>query len=88
MRRPPIQGNQTIKLRPIPLDQEDVYIWAKMGVRFDFLAQQYYGDKNYWWILRHVNPDSFGLNPTPGTQIRIPSNRGGRLSRYIEAENL
>lgn len=87
MIRTQFSGNETLKLTSIPYTQDDIYIWARRGDRFDKLAKDYYGNSSWWWILRHANPNSFGLYPTPGIQLRIPSNSNGRLLSLMQEIN-
>ncbi len=78
---------ESFRTAPIPFHPEDQFIIAKKGDRFDQIAHRYYGDQRAWWILRTANPDSFGLFPTAGTQIRIPSNRDNRLFTFFDTLN-
>ena len=36
------------KIKPT---DNDVYIIAQFNDRLDLLADKYYGDKNYWWMV-------------------------------------
>lgn len=52
-------------------------MYTTRGDRYDTLAQTYYGDSEYWWIIAMANvtnttPDS--IIPEIGAQIKIPSN--------------
>lgn len=64
------------KYPEIPLDQNDTYVYAEEGDRFDTLASQYYNDPSLWWIISIANnslkQNSYYL--PLNTQIRIPSN--------------
>jgi hypothetical protein len=46
---------QTTKYPEVPLSDEDIYVYATQGDRFDVLAQQYYGDQSLWWIISIAN---------------------------------
>ena len=60
------------KIKPT---DNDVYIIAQFNDRLDLLADKYYGDKNYWWIIASANNlNDASLSIVPGTQLRIPSN--------------
>jgi len=64
------------KYPEISLSQNDTYVYAEEGDRFDILALQYYGDSNLWWVISIAN-NSFKQNSyylPLNTQIRIPSN--------------
>ena len=68
---------KNIEYPKIEVDPNDIYIIAKLGDRLDLLANDFYGDSRYWWIISRANcdkikTDSFFIDP--GLQIRIPSN--------------
>jgi hypothetical protein len=58
----------------IPESTDDIYLTSVSGDRFDVLAQEFYGNSKYWWIIASNNPtlDRSSLTVTPGIQIRIP----------------
>jgi len=68
----------------IPLNFQDTYVITQIGDRFDILAQQYYGDSSYWWVIssanNSLNQGSYYVQP--GLQIRIPSQLGAALSQF------
>jgi|TARA_R110000787_G_scaffold53250_1_gene124947 nucleoid-associated protein YgaU len=68
----------------IPLNFQDTYVFTQMGDRFDILAQQYYGNSNYWWVISIANETlkQSSLYLQPGLQIRIPSQLGAVLSEF------
>ena len=61
----------------VALSEQDYYIIATSGDRFDILSDQFYGSSDYWWVIASCNPhirrDTLYL--TPGAQIRIPPYR-------------
>ena len=60
------------KIKPT---DNDVYIIAQFNDRLDLLADKYYGDKNYWWIIATANNlNDASLYIQEGTQLRIPTN--------------
>lgn len=72
----PIQRLQNMKYPEIFRDPSDTYVYTTRGDRYDTLAQAYYGEPGYWWIIAMANvtnttPDS--IIPEIGAQIRIPS---------------
>jgi len=71
------------KYPPIPLGNQDIYVYTTRGDRYDLLAQTYYGNSEYWWIINRANPsqDADSLLPNPGSQIRIPS--PGRINTIL-----
>jgi hypothetical protein len=59
----------------ISVDINDVMIVARMGDRLDTLANKYYNDPSYWWIIAEANGLGKGsLFITPGKFVRIPMN--------------
>ena len=66
----------------IPLSENDIYVYASQGDRYDLLALNYYGDSSLWWVIAVANPNiSLGTLIIPeGAQIRIPSN----FTRVVE----
>tara|TARA_R110001583_G_scaffold94562_2_gene238186 strand:- start:2315 stop:2632 length:318 start_codon:yes stop_codon:yes gene_type:complete len=68
----------------IPLNFQDTYVITQIGDRFDILAQQYYGNSSYWWVIsianESLNQGSYYVQP--GLQIRIPSQLGAVLSQF------
>lgn len=72
---------QNIIYPEIPLDENDIYVIATGGDRFDKLAFQFYSKSEYWWIIAAANPEySEGLSLKPGVQIRIPA----KPEKYIK----
>jgi hypothetical protein len=70
-----------VKYPNIPASEDDLYLIATAGDRYDKFAYIYYGDITMWWIIAKVNPHAGGgLHPTPGAQIRIPT----KLSTVME----
>ena len=68
---------KAIKYPEIPVSIEDLYVVTSDRDRLDLLANQFYGNVDYWWIIANANPDivkrdSFILKP--GLEIRIPQN--------------
>ena len=79
--RPYIKG----KYYPnIPLSESDVYVITTVGDRLDSLANSYYNDSTLWWVIAAANNNATkgALYPTPGTQLRIPTNLNAVLSLF------
>lgn len=74
----------TVRYPNIPLTQEDIYIYTSIGDRFDTLAQQYYGNSSYWWIISIANKNILqnSLTPPTGVQIRIPNNVSSIIANF------
>jgi len=68
----------------IPLSENDVYVITTDADRYDLLALKFYGDPSLWWIIPAANSNTARdtLYPTPGIQIRIPTNKEEILSRF------
>lgn len=48
------------------------HVWA-VGDRMDKLANKYFGDDEYWWIIALVNGVTLPLGVPVGTVLKIPS---------------
>ena len=90
---------QTTNYPEVPLSDNDVYVYAVQGDRFDTLAFQYYGDQSLWWIISIANTAVAGTSlPSDlpqdsliipeGSQIRIPANYSNVLNSYKQLNNL
>ena len=65
-----------LKYPEIPLSADDLYVITTTGDRLDLLANQFYRNPDYWWIIATANPDvirrdSFNLKPS--LELRIPA---------------
>jgi hypothetical protein len=59
----------------ISATDNDIYIISGQGDRLDILANKYYGDVRFWWIIASANNlNDASLSIEPGIQLRIPSN--------------
>lgn len=68
---------------PIPRSEKDIYIMTTPGDRLDLLAQTYYSNVNYWWILAEANAIGKGsFDIPPGTQLRVPKDVSAILADY------
>ena len=71
--------------------ESDIYVETEFGDRLDLLANQFYGDVTLYWIISIANPNKvdFGsIALSPGTQLRIPTNINGIVSRYNQLNAL
>jgi hypothetical protein len=67
----------------ITVTEQDSYIITKGTDRLDLIAQDFYGDSTYWWIIAAANNlEGDSLFPGEGSQIRIPSNISLALAEY------
>ena len=61
-----------IEYPPIPLRDSDVLIRGVFGQTFMNVANQYYGDKDLWWIIARANNQSESIYMITGKEYRIP----------------
>jgi hypothetical protein len=73
----------------IPLHENDMFVEASMHDRLDNIAHQFYGNRDYWWIIAVANQIGKGtLYIKEPTILRLPinpqeiSNRLKNISRY------
>ena len=78
------QAYATSRYPEIPLSENDIYVYASQGDRYDLLALNYYGNSSLWWIIAIANPN-LGLDTLilpEGQQIRIPGNFSQVVSEF------
>jgi len=64
---------QTTRYPSFPKRPTDLYIISREQDRLDLLANEFYKDPRYWWVLARANNLGKGSLDVPmGTQIRIP----------------
>jgi len=69
----------------IPRNNNDLYVIVTTEDRYDLLANQYYNDPSFWWVISSANPEYIGsMYPPAGVQIRIP----GNLAFVLNALNI
>ena len=78
---------KALKYPSIPFSVNDLYVITTSYDRLDSLANQFYKNVDYWWIISNANPgiikrDSFILKP--GLEIRIPQNVQRIIESFIE----
>tara|TARA_R110001592_G_scaffold153162_3_gene381285 strand:- start:2735 stop:3085 length:351 start_codon:yes stop_codon:yes gene_type:complete len=54
-------------------------VWT-MGDRYHKLAEIYYGDPTYWWVIAWFNKKPTESHIKPGDVIRVPTSLGSILS--------
>ena len=70
---------------PIPRNPNDIYIRTTPGDRLDLLANTYYSNVGYWWIIAEANGIGKGtMAIPPNQQLRIPASLSQVLSDYKE----
>jgi hypothetical protein len=79
-----IRNYVTVTYPDIPRRNSDVYVITTEGDRYDVLAQQYYNDSSYWWVISNANPQYINgsLFPPIGIQLRIPTDIQSIISSY------
>ena len=61
----------------------DNYVITVMGDRMDLMAQDFYGDTSYWWVIASANAlPGDSLFPPIGMQLRIPANLQAIVNSY------
>ena len=55
----------------IPLSIDDIYVITSEGDRLDLLANQFYNNVDYWWVIANAN-NLTTLNVKPGMKMLIP----------------
>lgn len=55
------------------------HVWS-YGDRYYNIAQQYYGDPNYWWVVAWYNGRPTEADVAPGDIIAIPVNLENALA--------
>ena len=67
----------------IPLSNDDNYVIAVLGDRLDLLAQDFYGDASFWWVIASANAlPGDSLYVEPGMQLRIPIDVASIINNY------
>ena len=77
---------QYAKYPEIPLSVNDIYVTTTTGDRLDLLADQFYNNSDYWWIISCANPNIIrrdGFYLKPGLEIRIPQNVQKIIENFI-----
>ena len=75
------------KYPEIPLSVDDTYVTTTTGDRLDLLADSFYRNTDYWWIIAIANPnvirrDSIAIKE--GIELRIPSNHTQIINDFEE----
>ena len=74
----------------IPRHENDIYVLTTPGDTTYALADQYYNDVNYYWIIAEANDnlDKFTQNLKPGLYLRIPSQTEQILKEFEDLNDL
>jgi len=66
----------------IPIENNDKFIFTKIGDRVDLLAHEHYNDTSLWWIIAKANGIKGKISLEPATLIRIPGDVVGILEKF------
>ena len=70
-----INKYETVTYPKFERKETDIYIITRKLERLDLLANVYYDDSRYWWVIAQANNLGKGTLTIPaGKQIRIPKN--------------
>lgn len=73
----------------IPVSDGDTYVITVLGDRMDLMAQDFYGDTGYWWIIASANSLSCdSLFPPIGMQLRLPQDLQEIVSKYNQVNRI
>ncbi len=78
-----------VKYPKPPMSSNDIYVTTTSGDRLDLLANQFYGNVDYWWIIATANIDIVrrdSYNLAAGLELRIPTDITSTL-RNFEQDN-
>ena len=69
----------------VPYSETYNYVITTEGERIDFMAFDFYGDAELWWVIASANSlPGDSLVPIPGSQLRIPIDIRAILNGYGE----
>jgi len=74
----------------IPYSETDDYIITTIGDRLDSIAYSYYQDPELWWVISVANNNitKGSIFPSPGTQLRVPTDIGSVLILFDQVNGL
>ncbi len=82
--------NGRLKTTQYPIFEKqpsDRYIISREGDRLDLLANEFYNDPRFWWVLAEANTLGKGtLSIPPGIQLRVPFPIDDLLNQLRDAE--
>ena len=77
----------TTRYPSFPKQPTDLYIVSREQDRLDSLANEFYEDPRYWWVIARANNLGDGTLDVPmGRQIRIPFPITNLTARLEEVE--
>ena len=73
----------------IPVNDNDDYVITTLGDRLDLLAQTFYGDVDFWWVIASANSlPGDSLYPPIGIQLRLPTDIVSIVSKYKQINSV
>ena len=74
-----------IQYPTIPLRDSDILVKGLFGQRIENLANKFYGNVEFWWIIARANEMKNGsMYLVPGKEYRIPQNVSFILREFEE----
>ena len=73
---------RTVYFPEIVPSDTDIVLITRDYERMDILANKYYNNPTYWWILAHANHIKGTILVPPDTQLRVPTDINLILSNY------
>ena len=58
----------------IPIRDDDVFIRVVFGETFMNIANRFYNNKDFWWVIARANNQGSSIYTVPGKEYRIPQN--------------
>ena len=75
----------TTRYPKIPVNFNDVYVFASETDYLDSLAYKFYRDATLWWIIAQANGITNTLKAPTGIQLRIPQNVSTIIANFNRA---
>lgn len=79
---------KTTRYPKIPINLNDIYIFANESDYLDSLAYKFYKDATLWWVIAQANNIKATLKAPTGQQIRIPQNIEAILTNFKKENQL
>ena len=91
-KRLPIPSRVIFKTTRLPIierKESDIFIETRHGDRPDIIAEKYYEDSRFWWVIARANNlIKGGLGVEPGIRLRIPTDTESILNNYYRLNSL
>lgn len=73
---------RTTTYPPIPISNSDIYVISGEDDYLDALADKYYKQASYWWVIAQANGIRGTIKAPVGVQLRIPADINTVLARF------